>query len=612
MAIIRQKAEECEQKAPPPANNNAASTGSAFKQESTPDRGDEEAQEAFIPDAYKGKSHCFCPKLAKEHGEETAVVLQGLGYKISKSKKVRKGLKWHYDTLATLEKKWPYLRDSGIHGILKRQSEQGNVIKDRFNTWTGDKTCWYSMPDTLVKRCMEEDGKLWFDVPVAIKCHSIVAGTLYQNLRFQILSILANAPDQRGTIYYKINRAALARVLPWSLSTIKREFKELLRQGAIEQNPKRHGAYALSNKDDLIVPEAMVKKAGLAKAKNGSSTEMGIGSSTEIVGSSVEMNGSSTEKIVSETDNYTHYKPLQKHINKDHSLTAPPKVSKSCANAACAEASSVHQGTDTKVCSDTAAVEEDTNGSRPVFSKLSDIHSYIEGATKQCDTDEHAYCDKYTLPIAIDYLSCDLTYSIQQSALSLHKSSEIIPLVEERLHSLTVEVRTNDHLTPHCSQLLYALALEIVVGALLYNGMDDPKPSDLLMHCWDSILSAMEQIPDFRKRSDISAAEKAELLINDARFHNKEGWPTDSNGNVSYHVDTSKKSREEAEEFFGDHPELSSEDVWIILADCVEVKVLNTPEKQFDSLWHARKGIRPSFLFKYWEQIQSQLDEAFR
>src|SRR4051812_36884870 len=89
-----------------------------------------------IPQQTQDKAHCFCPKLAEQYGEETAVVLQGLGFKISKSKKVRDGRKWHYDNLKTLQQRWPYLSDSGIHAILERQVLPGNVIKGCYNKWS--------------------------------------------------------------------------------------------------------------------------------------------------------------------------------------------------------------------------------------------------------------------------------------------------------------------------------------------------------------------------------------------------------------------------------------------------------------------------------------------
>src|SRR4051812_15589073 len=86
-----------------------------------------------IPQQSKDKAHCFCPKLAKDHGGEAAVILQGLGYKVAKSKKIKDGRKWHYDPLRVLEAKWPYLKDSGIHGIIERQVKAGNIFTSRYN-----------------------------------------------------------------------------------------------------------------------------------------------------------------------------------------------------------------------------------------------------------------------------------------------------------------------------------------------------------------------------------------------------------------------------------------------------------------------------------------------
>lgn len=95
--------------------------------------------ESTIPGQPKDKAHCFCPLLAAEHGENAAVIFQGLGYKIAKSKKVHDGRKWHYDTLAQLEKRWPYLSDSGIGGILERHT-QSKAACSRITSIGGDQT----------------------------------------------------------------------------------------------------------------------------------------------------------------------------------------------------------------------------------------------------------------------------------------------------------------------------------------------------------------------------------------------------------------------------------------------------------------------------------------
>ena len=63
------------------------------------------------------------------------------------------------------------------------------VFKDKFNKKGFDRTVWYSMPEHLLKRALEKKGKVWFDVSVAMRCHSIIAGTLYQNLRYHLLCL---------------------------------------------------------------------------------------------------------------------------------------------------------------------------------------------------------------------------------------------------------------------------------------------------------------------------------------------------------------------------------------------------------------------------------------
>jgi hypothetical protein len=51
-------------------------------------------------------------------------------------------------------------------------------------------------------------------------------------------------------------------------------------------------------------------------------------------------------------------------------------------------------------------------------------------------------------------------------------------------------------------------------------------------------------------------------------------------------------------------------DAWRVLNCCVEVNRLNLHKDGFDSLFYTRKGVKPQFLFKWWEEINAEIDAS--
>jgi len=568
-----------------------------------------------IPDQTKDKAHCFCPLLATKHGEKTAVILQGLGYKIAKSKKVHNGRRWHYDTLKALEKKWPYLTDSGIHGILDREAGNGAVFKDNFNEWGLDQTCWYSMRDDLVKRALEDEGKLWFDVPAAIRCHSIVAGTLYQNLRYHLLLLLADHPHHEGAPYHKVNKAALARILPWSLSTIKRGYADLLDNGLIGENPTRASEYTICNDADLILPETMRKhdlkaqhafKSGSSTDKIGSSAEMAIVSSTELTGSIMEQIGSSTDETVSNLDDYTHYKPFEKHIHKHHSLTATPSVSGVCMNAADA-ADEADQDIDKEHSSTPVPGKE--YGFGPL--NLDTIRQRITTLLPSVIDYEQKELSQWAQSFARSFVNEDVTYGTWKWASTSAQPDEILPVIYDGVRKGIYEHATFVGWTSEETEVVFLSTLEIVIGVLATKHTDPPTMPKKLTHWLKEVDEIVRfQMPNFADRADVPPDAKTEMLIKDITNSNRHGWPTYTRGEVQFTVNASQGVKRASLVFFAENPDLSATQVWQTLADCVEVKMLNTPPGTFDPLFHARKGVRPEFLFRHYETIRSEIDEA--
>ncbi|MEP6669527.1 MAG: hypothetical protein ABJF10_10265 [Chthoniobacter sp.] len=564
-------------------------------------------EESEIPQQPKNKAHCFCPFLAAEHGEESAVIFQGLGYKVAKSKKVHNDRKWHYDTLEALEGRWPYLSDSGIGGILGRHAEEGRVFKGHFNPWRPDRTNWYSMSDDLIARALDDDGKLWFDVAVAIRCHSIIAGTLYQNLRYHLLLHLAENPEFRDIPYHRINKAGLARVLPWSLSTIKRGYKELRSNELVAENPERAGEYTICNESDLVVPEAMmssakpkrVSRSGSSVERNGSSTEMGIGSSAEMTGSSTEKIGSSTGEIGSNTVSNNHLKPFEKHIHRHHS----PTVGGVDANAADA-AKGVHQDIGNEPSS--APVPGKENGSEPL--DLDTIRIRIATLLPRISDSEQATLKQWAPGLAQNYILDVLTYETMRNASACADPAEVTTLVIGGIRGLVYENGAYENWNPDKCELCILWCLEIVAGVL---SIKDGKLHKKLDHWLPEVDGIYRNgMPHFVERSDASPEAKAEMLIEEICFRNKEGWPTYKSGDVKFNVSSSDRNKSAAEQFFRLHSELSAENVWAILSDCVEVQTLRTKPTGFDLLWKTRQGVRPAFLFNYWEEINAEIDAA--
>ena len=572
------------------------------EQESTAKANNAEESGAAIPQQPKDKAHCFCPLLAKEHGEETAVVLQGLGYKIAKSKKVLDGRKWHYDTLEALEKRWPYLSDSGIGGMLDRQAAKNNVFKDGYNKASFDRTNWYSMTDALVSRALEKDGKLWFDVHAAVRCRSIIGGTLYQNLRYHLLLFLADHPEFTGTPYCKINKAALARVLPWSLSTIKREYKELIKAGLIVAKSKRSKEHTITNAADLVVPNGMKKH--LHANKSVSSMEMGIGSSMEMTGSSTEQIGSSTEQNGSSTENYTHYKPFERHIHKHHSPAAAPAV---CGVDVDAADAAVHS--DISKSSATVPVKENpTLGISSLPQDIKDIQARIQSLrTKHRDTSDIVPPD-YPQELAMQLVTDSrLSFSALETGWTSIVPAPIIRAVSPLLLQICTEYAVGEQWTNDQSELVFYEALEIVTSAFLLNTVDATILEPQFHHIEEEVWNTYDVIPYREERTDAPAEAKARLLIADIKKHNQEGWPTlNDDGTTTYIIATSKRLEKTAVGFFQENAEFTSHNVWEMLASCVRKFTMEPAVGGFDKYWYSRKGVDPTFLFKNWNRIKAE------
>lgn len=416
-----------------------------------------------------------------------------------------------------------------------------------------------------MKRAAEDNGKIWFDVPATIKCHSIIAGTLYQNLRYHLLLFLVEQPDFEGIPYHKVNKTALARVLPCSLSTIKREYKELLKNGLIAENPGRTGEYTLCNGGDLIVPSAMMKNA----SKIGSSTEMAIGSFTEMTGSSAEMIGSSTENIGSSAVSDNHLKPLKNTIHKHHLPTAAQAVGGVGVNAANA-AKDVHH--DIGQYSGSAPVPGKENEHR----SLDLIRTRISTLLPNINKSEHDVITKAAPAFSLYFITDEISYASLKFASACIVPAEIIAVAYAEIRTFAYDVGAGEEWSEGGCELFFLCCLEILTGVLLLYGASPAVMERRLKHWWDPIQDIYENhTPDLWTRRDAPASDKAVMFVDEIRLHNQDGWPTYSHGDVSFKVSPSKEAQAAATDFFTDNSELSTKDAWLVLSDCVEVKMLN-------------------------------------
>lgn len=613
---MKESSANVEQERNAKANSHAAFTEGAQTTQSTSDRGGEEIESSEIPQQPKDRTHCFCPLLAKSHGEEAAVIFQGLGYKIAKSKKIRNGRKWHYDTLVALERRWPYLRDSGIGGILDRCSRSGEVFKGRFNKWTPDRTNWYSMREDLVKRAMQKGGKLWFDVPAAVKCHSIVAGTLYQNIRYQLLVFLADNEEFTETPYWRINKAALARLLPWSLSTIKRQWQSLIDAGLIVQHPSRSHEYTVANVDDLVVPEEMKKFCDKRTSfKTGSSTEMDNGSSTEMTGSSTELIGSSTEKNGSSTVSNTHYKPFTKTIHKHHSPHASRDVCGVDENAADAAKASAHQDTGYEHCSDTEDVSEQgrlTPRFVPRYKpqSLAELRHLIDVLTPRVSDQEKEVIKGWAQGFALAFVTTELSTADQRQFNAPKDADQLVRALSALAFQTVEEHGLYCGWSEEARDLSFVRELEILTGAfLLFSRKEDEVHAQFATR-WSAVWNTYVEIPLLGDQEDASAEDKADSLMHEIDYYNRHGWPTYAGDDVEFFVKPNLALRTSAMAFFQDNPNLLTSDVSRVLCDCIEVLCLSSQPKGFDPLFFSRKGSKPTFLFKHWDTITEELEGA--
>ncbi|MCP1176233.1 MULTISPECIES: DnaD domain-containing protein [Bacillus] len=83
------------------------------------------------------------PKLAAAIGLNEAIILQQLHYWLEKSKNVRDGFRWVYNTYEEWQKQFPFWSESTIKRTIKKLESQHLIIVGKYNKLKIDNTKWY-------------------------------------------------------------------------------------------------------------------------------------------------------------------------------------------------------------------------------------------------------------------------------------------------------------------------------------------------------------------------------------------------------------------------------------------------------------------------------------
>lgn len=83
------------------------------------------------------------PKLAAAIGLNEAIILQQLHYWLEKSKNVRDGFRWVYNTYEEWQKQFPFWSESTIKRTIKKLEGQHLIIVGKYNKLKIDNTKWY-------------------------------------------------------------------------------------------------------------------------------------------------------------------------------------------------------------------------------------------------------------------------------------------------------------------------------------------------------------------------------------------------------------------------------------------------------------------------------------
>jgi len=195
----------------------------------------------------------FSRKLARRHGVPEAIVIRFIAYKVRQAKDAERNKHrdkfWYYEPLRKMtENQLPYFPPATLADIIGRLKKKGLVEIDRFNKWKIDKTAWYTMTQANVDAA--EEDIIYFDETIAITL-GFCEAVLIENVRY----MLRERPGFPGCFPVRVSAAGLARVLPFSESTIRRGLENLEKAKFIKQDEESSSFYTLKKPSGFKVDE---------------------------------------------------------------------------------------------------------------------------------------------------------------------------------------------------------------------------------------------------------------------------------------------------------------------------------------------------------------------
>ncbi len=168
--------------------------------------------------------------MAREAGIPDAVVLRFLSYKVTRSKNLRDGQRWFFDSIPKIARRFPYLTPAAVEEVLRRNALAGRLVRGNYNRQRRDRTIWYSMSPEVMNQA-EKDlvgfqvaDACAFDLPTAVLlCH----------LGYWAGRSLADNPDSQGR--FRLSPTEAARFLPLSKASVERKLADLQSAGVLER-----------------------------------------------------------------------------------------------------------------------------------------------------------------------------------------------------------------------------------------------------------------------------------------------------------------------------------------------------------------------------------------
>ena len=188
--------------------------------------------------------HSFSRSFAAVHGVTTATILKHIGHKVRRSRTVREGRRWHFNSAAKLQPKLPYFARATISATLKQAALHGLIeATDRYNRRKSDRTLHFAMTDEVCAAV--EDDLIRFDAEVAKE-----VGVLASVLHFNLCHFIGIQLEQRAqNPTHAMSPATLSRLLPVSESAIKKGLAKLVTEGLIIKVGGERSRYTLPDAD---------------------------------------------------------------------------------------------------------------------------------------------------------------------------------------------------------------------------------------------------------------------------------------------------------------------------------------------------------------------------